>query len=484
MALAIHGLEIQVITVEQLAYECGFEMSFLAGRSGGERPLVWAHVVDISDPWNWIGPGELILTTGAGIPEPDAQKQWMEKVIASGANGLVVAAQPEAQELGEQALAYADTRAFPILKTSFSARFTELSKAVNNASLQADTQRLAAAQRAFNTYSLAIMRDESVEQRLNGVARAVDLQYAVLDEAGAVISSSSEAPVISPTPIKLERWVEPLRLELHVIDDDDLVGGALTHTFATIVGMEMRGRMASVNSRCTDAEKFLQAAQVTGADESAILDSFAHTLLGSRDNIAVVCLSNSVEAENFHRIRLSPHLWDRPVVTATYGDHRLIWLRAQDSVLAAVKQAIANVPAGFSQSKDADTPLLETIRQASRAAQRAENSLVRFRPTDDEVGIVIGDFKTRQGFAQRHLGPLRDYDQANGTELLRTLDVYYACDRSPGKTALALNVHRHTLMYRLKTIKSVLGVDPNSTKNVALLWMALDIGVDSSPHHA
>lgn len=100
-----------MITVDSVIQDYGFETSIFAGRAGGNRPLSRAHLVDLGDPWNWIGPGELILTTGGGIPAPGRQEQWMRQVIVSGANGLLVAPRPGTRDLTEAALSVADSEA-------------------------------------------------------------------------------------------------------------------------------------------------------------------------------------------------------------------------------------------------------------------------------------------------------------------------------------------------------------------------------------
>ena len=46
----------------------------VAGHGGGDRLITWSHVCDLPDPWAWVRPGYLLLTTGDGLPaEPAAQ---------------------------------------------------------------------------------------------------------------------------------------------------------------------------------------------------------------------------------------------------------------------------------------------------------------------------------------------------------------------------------------------------------------------------
>ena len=36
---------------------------------GEQREITWAHVCELADPWNWLGDGALVMTTGLDIPE-------------------------------------------------------------------------------------------------------------------------------------------------------------------------------------------------------------------------------------------------------------------------------------------------------------------------------------------------------------------------------------------------------------------------------
>ena len=53
------------------------------------------------------------------------------------------------------------------------------------------------------------------------------------------------------------------------------------------------------------------------------------------------------------------------------------------------------------------------------------------------------------------VGELLAYDERNGAELMATLDAYFAANGSPTDTAQRLNVHRNTVLYRLRRIEEI-----------------------------
>jgi hypothetical protein len=62
-------------------------------------------------------------------------------------------------------------------------------------------------------------------------------------------------------------------------------------------------------------------------------------------------------------------------------------------------------------------------------------------------------------FISESIGPLIDYDQRRGTDLVETLSAYYRHRANVAATARALHVHLNTLLKRLDRVSNVLGLD-------------------------
>ena len=61
------------ITVEELVALPELGTSVLAGSGGLNRQIGWAHVCELPSPWDWLGAGDLLMTTGLGIPAGGAE---------------------------------------------------------------------------------------------------------------------------------------------------------------------------------------------------------------------------------------------------------------------------------------------------------------------------------------------------------------------------------------------------------------------------
>ncbi len=75
------------------------------------------------------------------------------------------------------------------------------------------------------------------------------------------------------------------------------------------------------------------------------------------------------------------------------------------------------------------------------------------------AGLVSGSAPDVRGYVGRVLGPVLDYDRTRGTDLLGTLEAYYAAGGSPRHAATRLHVHANTVAQRLERVALLLGSD-------------------------
>ena len=78
-------------------------------------------------------------------------------------------------------------------------------------------------------------------------------------------------------------------------------------------------------------------------------------------------------------------------------------------------------------------------------------------------------------FALDVLAPLRAYDEKHQTELERTLRVYFTTGQNVKTAAADLNVHRHTVFYRLRQIAEITGRSLESAHDQLTLRLAMAI---------
>jgi PucR family transcriptional regulator, purine catabolism regulatory protein len=84
--------------------------------------------------------------------------------------------------------------------------------------------------------------------------------------------------------------------------------------------------------------------------------------------------------------------------------------------------------------------------------------------------------------ARSVLAPLRAYDEKHQTELERTLGLYFTTGQNVKTTASELNVHRHTVFYRLRQITEICGRSLESPHDQLTLRLAIAIDALHNQH--
>ncbi|GAA1370002.1 helix-turn-helix domain-containing protein [Streptomyces beijiangensis] len=89
------------------------------------------------------------------------------------------------------------------------------------------------------------------------------------------------------------------------------------------------------------------------------------------------------------------------------------------------------------------------------------------------LGLLLADTGDIGGFVGRTVGEVVSYDERRGTDLVRTLDAYFACGMSPARTKDTLHVHVNTVAQRLERIGRLLGADWQSPARALEIQLAL-----------
>ncbi|MFE2880790.1 helix-turn-helix domain-containing protein [Streptomyces roseus] len=91
------------------------------------------------------------------------------------------------------------------------------------------------------------------------------------------------------------------------------------------------------------------------------------------------------------------------------------------------------------------------------------------------LGVLLGDGADVGAYVDRVLGPVIAYDARRGTELVRTLEAYFAHGSSLARTKDALHVHVNTVVQRLERIRQILGEHWNTPAGALEIQLALRI---------
>ncbi|MGW2933390.1 helix-turn-helix domain-containing protein [Streptomyces sp. NPDC001156] len=110
---------------------------------------------------------------------------------------------------------------------------------------------------------------------------------------------------------------------------------------------------------------------------------------------------------------------------------------------------------------------LDALRLLGRAGDGAAAEDFGF------LGLLLAGDRDIASYVERTIGAVVAYDERRGTDLVRTLDAYFACGMSPARTKDELHVHVNTVAQRLERVCRLLGDDWQSPARALEIQLAL-----------
>jgi purine catabolism regulator len=88
---------------------------------------------------------------------------------------------------------------------------------------------------------------------------------------------------------------------------------------------------------------------------------------------------------------------------------------------------------------------------------------------------AVSDYRSNK------LEEISEYDFRNGTEYLKTLKVYFECNRNIEQTADLLFIHKNTAFYRVKRLQELFSIDFQNCVQTAMLICSLLMNDELTP---
>lgn len=467
----------------------------VAGAGGLDHPVTWAHCCELSDPWNWLSPGELLMTTGICVPaEEEPQQELVRQLSRVGVAGVAIGENLEAPPLTAGMLAAADQLDFPVVRVSVSTPFSAMGRTVAAAGHSEQVGRLARLSRLYDVARSATMVESSLLDRLSEELgyelHVVDVDYRTEVMKGAghldvetirelcrlIEGKAERLPARIAIDVAGKRVATAFPLTTHRAcmlvatseSDVDLDAFVVLHT-QSLIGIEVE-QITRQRERDDTAGEALFRQIIDG---TLGFDAAQPRLEqgGLADREWAVC---GFDASYLSATRTV--LGDRaiPSLSAAVGEEGYVLIGAEDVDPLATALA-SHVPyIGVSARSSALQRLPDSVRQARWALQaaRADGSPVAEYSTATPL-FLPRTISEALLAARAVLGELMDHDDAHQSQLIDTLEAFLDADRSWQTTAAELMIHRQTLAYRLRKIESLTGRSTKNSADIAAFWMAL-----------
>ncbi|MCU4298827.1 PucR family transcriptional regulator [Brevibacterium permense] len=479
------------MTVAELMAIPHLGLQLIAGAAGADNVVRWTHTSELEDPGPWFEGGELLIVNGFGIPQtPSRQIEYLHRLAEHRLAGIVVSVR--APVLTDELLRAANQASFPILRIPRQIPFIELSYIVANANERASRDRLARHVGIYDTLRLRNTAENNVQAMYEQLEKVSGYRLALVTPAMSPLLA--DWPWV-PTDFELDLsdelqvvnggYVVPLfvgrRVTAYLIAQEhvDSVPEGLTvlqhiSTLAALDAVDVqRRREAEHRQNSTTLASALEQSQPTEVLEAR----FANAGIEPEQGFRLLGFESRSSNDDFE-IAIRDWLYDRArshlmtsqgalVAVVACGDN-VIWQLASDTG--------ANV--GVSGMSTEVQDVMKLHRQAMWAltltSQESENCVAFAEDHHTLTPWLNSDRKQIETLSVDTLRPVLEYDEAEGTELLHTLRLYFHNQGQLRATAAQLYIHEHTLRYRLKRITELTGRNLKSYRDAFELWLAVE----------
>jgi len=483
------------LTIGDLVAMRQLACSVVAGAAGAGRTVVWAHVCELPDPWNWLSADDLLLTTGMSLPAAaDGQTQFIRRLSEAGLAGIAIGDDLQAPPLTPDMLSEADDLSFPVLSVGHATPFAAIGRTVAIAAQSVQVSRIARLSRLYDATQAAPEDETSLLDRLSA---ELGHQLHVIDvELGSEVLHDAhplDAELVdqlrSRVGDRLDRLPPRMAIEtgagttatafplathrkcmLVAAGNTDLEVDAFVLLHAqSLVGVEVE-RVTRERERTDTVRAELLEHMITGSiSADAATPRLGHLGLADTDWCVI-----GFDAPHLQTARTL--IGDRgfPYLSCSAGEEGYLMVPSADADLAADLLDHHIDSMGMSARNATTGRVPDSVRQARWALQAARAAGGGLAEYSTAAPLFLPRTLTEAHFATRAvLGKVIDYDAANHSDLVETLDVFLSMDRNWSATAEKLVIHRQTLGYRLRKIEGLTGRRMKSSADIADFWMAL-----------
>ena len=498
------GWAAMTMTVRGLLDRPRLQLTLVGGEGGLDREITWAHASDLPAPWDYLGPGELLLTNGTGIGSSAGdQVHFAQRLARIGASGLVVGlgtgGAPVTPELAKSACKLE----LPLLTVPYSIRFSDIVRAVAEANDEHASEQLGDVAQFYDLLRLSLATGDLGPATFDSLGRRLGLRLHLVDaETGA---SVFDGDAVVPLGNALARSVADhghaipglLRLSSDGSADGDVCalavavpGDPLTALIVEPLGGRLPGVAVLQHVAIAGAVQLAQIVSQRQRDRrqgaevlAQLLDPHRGWRVGTGEpggeapdlavSVLLVLRATKPGAEDtLHR-------------ACSRAQIPSLLLRRDDLLYAIVPESAApGLTPHAAAEPGARVGVSDLVATADRAPDAAQEALwaLGIAETNDIPLVRYGDGARllmprspaeAQSLVDQVLGALLAYDSVHGSHYVDTVRVFIRADGSWQRAAAEIHVHKQTLGYRLRKVEELTGRGFTRTQHLAEWWFAL-----------
>ncbi|MFF3993598.1 PucR family transcriptional regulator [Streptomyces cyaneofuscatus] len=453
----------------------------IAGPADAE--LLWVHTSEMADPYPYLLGGELLLSAGVLLTDPD---RYVARLVEAGAAALGFGVRPVYEAVPEALVEACDRYGLPLLEVPPQTPFTTIARAVWRLMAEARHRELRRVTRAQQALATAAARPDPVPAVLHQLATQLSGRAVLLTARGEEVHAAGRCPhpEAAAALARLARVVARERpgspasaTDTH--GDTHLAAYALGGGEGLVLSLATHRREPGDHTVAGIAVVLLSllAAPHQGADAADRSAALVRLLLGATPAEVAPLLGPDGPWTVIHARRsdgTTPDALTAGALGASLGSALVDAGREDDdeTVRVLLPATASETPPhpGWTLGVSAPTPLpaLATAdTRAARALAHAEATRTPLKvdaPVTGLAALIPSD--QAAAHARTLLAPLTP-------SLADTLRCWLSLHGSWDRTAVALSVHRNTVRQRIGRCAELLDVDLNDMDVRTELWFAL-----------
>lgn len=467
--------------IRQLLKNEALDLRLAAGARGTTNEIRWFAITEVDDVTRWVDGGELLLMTGLNITgQEEQQRRYIRNVHDSGISGLAFGTGIRHKTIPDPMIDEADKVGLPILEVPYEVPFIRITRAIF-----AETM----------TERQQVMQDAlAVHERLaEAVVRLQDSLQTIMD----IVSDELGIHLELRDTVTRHVLAESARRTRQPVSDEVLLS-VTDSAFA----IELR---ATKPARITDFDR-----QVLQHAKSAISFEFSrrHAVNVARLRLAGNLLSE-IEGGRLSDAELHTRLGAFGVSPdANFGAFTIVDQKEDgERILRLLSRTLSDLGHSFIATTSARTVTMLVKLEDNDQAMNLALHFLKYAPrvkvgigrvtsglnlglsiTESRIAVTEGsDRKVSTYRDLNSIGPLltvpeatlRMYiddvlgEVANNPKLMDTLQAFTDHGGHWGQAAESLELHRHTLRYRVSQITAITGLDLDDPESRLQVWMAV-----------
>jgi purine catabolism regulator len=509
-----------MLTVQGMLDELG--LSLVAGRESAEAPIRWVHISELLDPTPWMSGGELLLTTGIQLTDPEEQRTYVKRLVDHHVAGIGFGVGIQHDTIPEAIVTEADRHGFALFEVPYEMPFIAITekafgRLVNEQyevlqrgiAVHRRLEQLVLEQRGLGEVARALsaavggavllldphgepMASATFRRELSaGAASAVQTEVRERNESGRAVAFEPAHDDIAGRSLALPVAAEPHspRAWLVAIRDGGGLGEferLILQQAVTVVALELMRRRVVRDTERRLAGDVLDEVVEGVLDEGELRSRLRPFGIGDRAAVLVFALAEPEEAEETAERALA----EAGVQEGLIASRGALLCAIVDGDSQDPLELAARVQAALAEehgavraagSRVADTlALRRSFHEASYALEATamlDGQAPKVASWQDlgalQFLLSVQDDEALRLYTDSVLGPIESGEGEYGGELLRSLEAFVEHNGQWERAARELYCHRHTLRYRIRRVEQLTGRDLSSARDRIEFWLAL-----------